>query len=166
MAVKGMDAMMRKLNREIAGIEGRTREGLQLAAMHVESESVPMAPVDTGNLRGSAFTDITAPKARPIVARVGYTAEYAAYVHEMVRKFDVGPQQDRSTAPLVGPRKPRGYTFVGPKRPGVKRAAGPKHVPWAPGTGPKFLQRAISENVAEVLNIIRQRAKIEGRSGA
>lgn len=125
--VKGLDNVMRNLNREIKAIEGRSREGLLQAALFVESEAVPITPILTGTLRNSAFTDITAPGQTPPIARVGYSAEYAAAVHEMPEEYN--------------------YT--------------------SPGTGPKFLQRAISENVQEILGIIRRAAHIpEGRGDA
>lgn len=164
--ITGLAEASRELSRQIAAIEGRSREGLLQAGLFIEAEAVDMAPVDTGTLRGSAFTDVTAPGATPIAVRVGFTAEYAAYVHEMERKSDVGPRQDRSTAATVGPRRePRGYNFVGPRKPRRKGGTARKHTPWAPGTGPKFLQRAVSENVAEILGIVARAATIPGGGG-
>lgn len=123
MATKGLAEVTRNLNREIAGIEGRSRDGLHLAGLFVQSEAIPITPHSGqagGTLRNSAFTDTTAKSVRPIVTRVGFTALYAAFVHEM----------------------PASFNFT------------------SPGTGPKFLQKAISRNTREILNIIRQRAKL------
>lgn len=161
--VKYIGAVQGNLRRELAKIKGASREGVLQAALFVESEAVPMAPVETGSLRGSAFTDVTAPGFEPAIARVGFTAEYAPYVHEMERRSDVGPRQDRSTAATVGPRrKPKRASFVGPRKPRRQGGAAKKHTPWAPGTGPKFLQRAVSENIPEIIAIIRRAAQIKG----
>lgn len=123
--VTGTAEVMRALNKQIAAIEGRTRDGLLQAGLFVESEAVPITPHSGqmgGTLRNSAFTDATAPGEKPVAVRVGYTAEYAAYVHEM-------PESNKFTSP---------------------------------GTGPKFLQRAVSENVREILAIIQRNARVPG----
>ena len=156
MAVKGLQEAMRELNRQIEGIEERSRSGLLQAALFIESEAVPMTPVDTGSLRGSAFTDVTAPGVKPIAARVGYTAPYAPYVHEMTRRTGVsGPRIDRTTAAVQGPRRPRRARKTARI---VRGRSARRHTPWAPGTGPKFLQRAVMENTGKILRIIRTSA--------
>lgn len=157
--ITGLEEATRNLNKAIAGIKGRSREGMLAAVKFVESESVPMAPIDSGNLRDTSFSDVSAPNQEPIRARVGYTAPYAPFVHEMIRRFDVGPLNDRSTANFVGPRQRRPRNeFVGPKQPRGRKS--PDHRPWAPGTGPKFLERPLNESHAEILAIIASRAKI------
>lgn len=157
--IRGIASTTRNLNRAIAMIEGNTREGMLQGVLFLRSEAVPLTPIETGTLRGSSFTDITAPGVTPIRARVGYTAEYAPYVHEMVRRSGVaGPRQDRTTAAFVGPRQKRRFTFVGPRKP---RGRDPKHRPWKPGTGPKFLQRAVMENRREFFGILLRYARIK-----
>jgi len=55
--------------------------GVKLAALLLQRESQKLVPVDTGNLKASAFTRATG-KGFGIEANVGYTAAYALYVHE------------------------------------------------------------------------------------
>ena len=149
------------LNRELLGIETRSMKGLIMAAAHVRTETEktsPLTPVDLGNLRASWFV-VTAQKtavgsgshqfkgpkaaklssdhsstvgeARGIVASqssgrnkflmMGYSANYALYVHEMM-----------------------GANF--------KR----------PGAGPKWLESAIKNNSAKIVQIVKDNAQIKG----
>lgn len=58
--------------------------GLKKAGLLLQATSQKMVPVDTGNLKASAFTRATG-KGFETVVRVGYTAFYALFVHEMVQ---------------------------------------------------------------------------------
>ena len=84
--VTGVDKVLKNLNKEVQAIEGRTLKGLIRAAIIVRrgmEESSPKIPIDTGNLRASWFTDPHYQGENPVV-RLGFTANYAWYVHEMV----------------------------------------------------------------------------------
>ena len=80
--LKGMDKVLRNLNKEIKKIENRTQAGVTAAALKVKAESQKLTPVDTGNLKASAYVSSPAIKNIPS-AEIGYTASYAIYVHEM-----------------------------------------------------------------------------------
>lgn len=81
--------VMTNLNKEVRAIEGRTMLGMIDAAIIIRRDmdrTPPLIPVMTGNLRNSWFTT-------PIPGSVlvknptlifGFSANYAAYVHEMV----------------------------------------------------------------------------------
>ena len=85
---------MRNLRREIGRIEGLTLAGVVEAANFIQGEAMEITPMsdnrrladgsihEGGNLINSAFTDSEQTSRGP-VSRVGYTAEYAAAVHEM-----------------------------------------------------------------------------------
>jgi len=84
--IKGMDKILRNLNKEINKIEGGSMKGLIRAAIIVRRDmdkTHPLIPVDEGNLRGSWFTD-PRKTSKGLSLRFGFTAEYAWYVHEMV----------------------------------------------------------------------------------
>lgn len=55
--------------------------GLKLAGLFLQRESQKLVPVDTGNLKASAFTRASGIGFKAKVT-VGYTAAYAIYVHE------------------------------------------------------------------------------------
>ena len=120
MAVKGLDTVLRNLNREIQGIEGRTRKGFQKVGAVIKADSMEDTPVEFGVLDNSAFADTDNGLGKGPRVRVGYTAKYAPFVHEM-------PTSNN-------------FTKV--------------------GTGPKFLEKAVKKNIALILKVIRNSAKV------
>lgn len=94
--IKGKRNVLRNLNRSIEKIEGNTAKGMMAAGLFVEGESNEIAPQDKGVLIGSSFT-VVGRIAKKIIARVGYTADYADHVHEMPEsnnfsKLGTGPK--------------------------------------------------------------------------
>jgi hypothetical protein len=81
--ILGLDKVIKNLNSEIHKIEGRTMKGLILATILVQREVEPKVPVDTGNLRASWFTTPVESNKNPVVF-LGFSANYALWVHEMV----------------------------------------------------------------------------------
>ena len=84
--LRGLDNVMRNLNREVKAIEGRSLKGMGLAVMEVRrsmDQTFPLIPVDTGNLRDSWFAE---PLNLPIGPAVifGFSAQYSVLVHEML----------------------------------------------------------------------------------
>lgn len=60
------------------------RQGVGQAALYLQRESQIIVPKVTGNLHGSAFTRKAPEDSKQTPAyRVGYTAAYAVYVHEV-----------------------------------------------------------------------------------
>jgi hypothetical protein len=84
--LEGVEKVQRNLNREINKIRGRTRKGLLKAAIYLRrrmDEVSPMIPVDTNHMRGSWFIEPFGSEVNPAL-RLGFTAEYAWFVHENV----------------------------------------------------------------------------------
>ena len=94
--IKGVQQVSRNLNREIKRITGRTAEGILAAALFVKGEAQEITPQRKGVLVNSAFTRGGTINGNP-VATVGYTAKYAAAVHEM-------PDTYNYTKPGTGPK--------------------------------------------------------------
>ena len=102
--VRGISNLVNNLNSEARKIEKSTERGLLNAANHLrrsmETKS-PKTPVDTGNLR-SSWTVQPIPHPTKKKIRMGYTANYAFFVHEMVGgDFDAGVNWSR---PGSGPK--------------------------------------------------------------
>lgn len=139
--LKGLDTVLRNLNKEIRAIEGRSEKGLGLAVMEIRKDIdnvPPLVPVGpdaakvkelkergiyreegTGHLRGSWFSE---PFPNPLGPAVlfGHMAKYAVYVHEMIGRVN-----------------------------------------WTrPNSGPKWLQAAIRRSKERTLRIIAENAKI------
>jgi hypothetical protein len=86
MSLKGLEAVIANLNKEIKAIEGRSLAGLIRAAVVVRrstEETPPLTPLEFGNLRASWFTNLGYQGSNPFLT-MGYSANYAVYVHEMV----------------------------------------------------------------------------------
>ena len=81
--ISGTDKVLANLNREIKGIRNRSRAGLLEAALVVRRRSMQLTPVDTGNLRGSAYTLAYDLWLKGTTVEIGYTAGYAPYVNEI-----------------------------------------------------------------------------------
>lgn len=80
MAVRGLERVIRNINAEVKKIEGRTTAGLLAAGLKVQAEAQRRTPVDTGNLRASAYTRRAQDDATKV--EVGFAAAYALPVHE------------------------------------------------------------------------------------
>jgi hypothetical protein len=118
--IEGVDA----LNKEIARIAREAPQaaavGAFLGGLVVQAESQRNTPREFGNLHDSAYT-----QKRPGGAEVGYSAEYAIYVHENMEQK------------LAGQRRASGLGTY-----------------WNPG-GPKVLERSVNEKASEVLEHVR-----------
>lgn len=145
---KGLNEVLANLNKQIMNIENGTMEGILQAAMLIEGESVEMTPVDQGPLRASAFVDSDR---STLTARIGYTAEYAAWVHEMPMKLKGQPRAHfgrTGNQSKFGPRQV--VDFGGGSGRGRY---------WDSGEN-KFLEKAVKNNMGEVLEIIKRSAKL------
>lgn len=163
--LKGLDKVLKNLNKEVRKIKGRTLAGTVDAALHVRIEAMIQAPVITGNLMNSAF--VTFPGGRGVTyahfrgknamamkanhdstlsasvgrctthgakVEVGFSANYAAKVHENPRAGAAGyrPEHSQKKGPL-------------------KHSQGGK---W------KFLEDPLKD-IGTILEIIRRRARID-----
>lgn len=165
--LKGIDEVMKNLNKAINEIEGNTMKGIiecTIVVMRDMEKTAPKIPVDLGNLRASRFTTtaksnvmgrasftgedagkmtsdhnavlsetkgMAAAKKIPI-AFLGFSANYAMWVHEMVDA-----------------------NFARPKNIGGKMTAR------RPGAGAKFFEMALLRNKDKMLQILAKNAKIK-----
>ena len=139
MKIKGFDNVMANLNKEIKAIKGKSTKGLILAGIHIRRETEktpPLTPTDTGNLRDSWVTSTFTTPLGPS-HNIGYSANYAAFVHENV-----------------------GARFFGRKP--VKRKKGKKSLfpGGRPDSGAQWFAAALIRNHKEILKIIEENAKI------
>lgn len=82
--VTGLNTLKHQLRKQEVLKQKQLLTGLKAGGLFLQRESQLIVPVDQGPLKASAFTR-PAPEStpeRPIVL-VGYTAEYAIYVHEI-----------------------------------------------------------------------------------
>lgn len=70
-----------RLPQFLSAVEQKAARGVTQALILGASEASVMTPVDTSTLLNSQFRSVTKDGSR-IVGTVGYTAEYAKYVHD------------------------------------------------------------------------------------
>lgn len=73
--------MNNRLPQFITAVEQKAARGVTQAMILGASEASVMTPVDTSTLLNSQFRNVTKEGSK-IVGTVGYTAEYARYVHD------------------------------------------------------------------------------------
>lgn len=82
--LRGINNVVRNLNKELRKIKGRSLPGLIAAATIIRRDmdsTPPLIPVDTGNLRASWYTTTGYRASNPFVT-MGFSASYALVVHE------------------------------------------------------------------------------------
>ncbi len=105
---------IRKLKQIQAKMKSRSAQairklsiGLYRAGLHLRRASQKIVPVKLGNLKNSAFTSPAEVVGTRVSVRVGYTANYALYVHENLdarhkpgkqAKFLEGPMREEAAA--------------------------------------------------------------------
>lgn len=77
---KGVDEINANLKKAIKISLDGTFAGLVEAAIFIQGEAQDITPHKTGILVGGSFTDHDRDQ---MAGRIGYTADYAAFVHEM-----------------------------------------------------------------------------------
>lgn len=80
--VKGVKQAQRNMDAILNNIQGKKIvRALQSAMIIGSSQAAPYTPIDTSYLLNSQFREIVVNGTR-ITGRVGYSANYAAYVHD------------------------------------------------------------------------------------
>lgn len=80
--VKGISQAKKNLNALVGDIQGRkVVRAMQSALIISGSQAALYTPIDTSTLINSQFREITVNGNR-VTGRVGYSANYAAYVHD------------------------------------------------------------------------------------
>lgn len=80
--IVGLEQVRANLNAELSKLRGNVAAGLEVAGKFIEAEAKELTSVDQGILINSSFSKASGSKSEPSVT-VGYTAEYAPYVHQM-----------------------------------------------------------------------------------
>lgn len=155
----GIDEAVDEISAEIQKIENLAAAGLWEAGLKIIALAQDRTPVDTGNLRASAYVrannktktekkpsgdddQIPTERLGDIEIELGFYAHYALAVHEMVEQKLKGQ-----------PRSHFGKTKSGEEFGGGTG----KGNYWDSGE-PKFLERVILENVRNIIDIVKRRS--------
>ena len=79
--IEGLNELVQKLQKAEGQILNNVNRGIKKAGLFLQRESMLLVPIQTGNLRASAFTRASG-KGKDFSVVVGYTASYAVFVHE------------------------------------------------------------------------------------
>jgi len=103
--IEGIEMVLANINEELQKMKLRSHLGLIAAANYVLTDAdigtPPLVPEDTGNLRSSRFVEPMWEGQNPYVL-LGYTAGYAAAVHEMM--YSVSGRPINWQRPGSGPK--------------------------------------------------------------
>ena len=142
--ITGFEKVKANLNKEIQQIKRKSMKGLIESSIIVRvsmEKTPPKIPVDTGNLRASWFTAQTR-TLKGIGLIMGFSANYAIYVHENV------------DANFKGNAAKIKYTKSG------QVTAKTKKYTRRDGAGPKFLQASLFRNAGLILQTIQKNVKV------
>ena len=143
--MKGIDNVLKNLNKEIKGIEGRTRKGMIKVGLFIEGKSMKECPKVTGNLQDSHYSEAFDMLKGPCV-EIGFIASYAPFVHENPR------------AGKTGGFSPKGIEYKAPINPSGERST---QVVFSTVGKWKFLEDPLKKNTRRMLAIIRESAKLK-----
>lgn len=124
--VRGIDKIKARMDDTIADISGRKAvRAVQSALFIIGSEAAPMVPRDTSTLLNSQYREINFIGTK-ISGRVGFSANYAASVHDASGKLKGQPRDNG-----------RGNY-------------------WDPSGEPKFLEKAAKATRSQVIDLIKK----------
>jgi len=83
--ITGMKKVLGNFRKAESQIKTKIRQGLNVGGLHLQGKSQEIVPKDLGNLYNSAFTRDVGSNEMPETI-VGYTANYAVFVHEDMSK--------------------------------------------------------------------------------
>lgn len=155
--LRGMNQVMKALNKEVEAIKGRSLEGLIVASIIIRrsmEDTSPKIPVDFGNLRSSWFT----------VTSTGAVESGGSPSFEGNNANELGQAHSQALSHAQGLAEQ-------PKVPTVVFGFGANYAVKVheevdaqfkrPGSGAKFLEAAIKRNKKQILEIIRKYATIK-----
>lgn len=134
--ITGMSSVLGKLKAYGKSQEQSIRRGLVKGGRFLQRKSQDIVPVDLGPLKASAFTRDIGSMSPDII--VGYTANYAVYVHEDLEKKH-------------GAEFNQAY--------GVIKKSGEREKLRGDNQQAKFLEKPVRENRTEILAIVYAEAK-------
>lgn len=146
MPVKGIKETRIRIRSKLDEISKDTTQKAIFAILREgQAAGATMVPIDTGFLINSSFGPVMLDDS---LGRVGYTAEYALWVHEAPGTLKGQPRKDfgmTSNHSDFGPQKPRAF--------GGGSGRGRY---WDPAGEPKFLAKGFSSVVPHVPRILKE----------
>ena len=112
--LKGLEKTLKELNKRVSNAESATPKVLNDVALDLKGKSQARAPIDTGDLRGSAYAEIKGNK-----ATVGFSSKYALIQHE---RLDFSHPQGGEAKYLENPLKENRDKYINHIKNSIKKA--------------------------------------------
>lgn len=141
-----MKNVLKNFERATSSYQRKIRYGLKLGGIYLQRKSQQIVPVQLGPLKASAFTRDIGTVKRPDVI-VGYTANYAVYVHEDLEKAHGQAFNIKHSSAIAGASKKQKTAKGGMFLRGENQQA-------------KFLEKPAREERTAILNIIYSKVKL------
>lgn len=153
--LKGLNKVLRNLNKEVKKIKGRSLKGLIRAQIIIRRDmefTSPVIPVDTGNLRSSYFT----------VTSKGKTEEGQSSVFVGIRTGQMSEDHasclSRNKSKIAGTKPALIMGFSAFYATFVHENVGVHFQ--RPGAGAKFMEASLKRNTRKTLEMIAHEARI------
>lgn len=145
--IKKLGQVKARLTDKNRQVYRRMTVGLTRAGLWLQRASQQIVPVDTGNLKASAFTRSEGDNTAAVKVFVGYTANYALYVHENLDALH-GADFNAAYADKIAGAKSR------------RKKGRTGHDPFGHSRGEnqqaKFLERPMREGKTEMQQVLLQ----------
>lgn len=155
MAAKGLDKVLKNLNKELKKIENKTVGSLVKAAILIQRDmeyTPPLTPVDYGNLRSSYFIasvqDLISPGGFEGPQATKLTAFSTSTVSNYAQKARASKKGQYNVY----------FGFSAYYAAKVHELSGAKFK--RPGAGPFFFEASVKRNTATILELVRNEAQI------
>jgi hypothetical protein len=154
--LRGLNKVMKNLNKEIKKIEGRTQKGVTVAALFIKGEAQKEAPVDLGNLMNSAF--VTSPD--ELDSSPSFKGKEAGNMkaNHMTEVIESKGRVKSSRNPVAEVGFSAVYAMAVHENPRSGKSGRPGS---ATSGNWKFLENPLKVNTKKILDIIKERAKIK-----
>jgi len=161
--VDGLEATLKSLNREIKRVPLRTHQGMIKAGFKIRREAQIRVPVDTANLKASAYVVYDKNKVIRMVADLESSAPSFRGLGKNSKNIDTAKlRQDhintiaQVTAEVSGRKT---VVFVGFTAEYAIFVHEDEEAHHAEGKGAKFLQDAVTQNWSSIIRLIREESK-------
>lgn len=146
-SVKGIQEIFKKLDKTDAKLAVRFQDSLKKAGLFIQRKSNETVPVGvTGNLKASSYCRDFG-RGWKAVVMVGYTANYAIYVHEMIENKHGAAFNEAYADKIALARETKGKLGSKLRKYWFNRGENQRA---------KFLEYAIKENRNKILGIIEK----------
>lgn len=146
--IKGLSAVLDNLKKVKDNVAGDVGRGLKKGGLHLQRKSTDIVPVQLGNLKGSSFCRNVGGSGFDTDMTVGYTADYAVYVHEDMNKLHGRAFNEEYAAEIAAAQGTRRGTAAG----GMFNRGENQQA--------KFLEKPAREERLPILKIIRDEVRL------